>query len=396
MDLSLSADELAFQAEVRRFLDEHLTPELKRDAAAKSTSIAHPDVERAWRRVLHARGWAAPAWPREHGGTGWSLAQRHIFDRECNRAGVPQMFSLGANLLAPVLMKFGTPAQQREHLPGILSGDVRWCQGYSEPEAGSDLSSLRTRAVRDGDDYVVDGSKIWTSHAQYADWIFALVRTDSTPRKQDGISFLLIRMDTPGITVRPIHLISGEHEINQVFFENVRVPVVNLVGEEGRGWTCAKYLLEHERGGSFAANELRGMLDRLVRIAKHDGENRFESDPVLGRKLIELAVDVDTLEMLELTAMSGVAAGGDIGALPSIMILRQSLTRQAIDALALEIIGADALRWTAAVAEEFTTRPPLGERELMMPIYMNDRIHTIAGGTTEIQRGIIAKQSLGL
>jgi len=396
VDLTLSPREQAFLEEVRSFLAEKLPDDIRRAAAERSAPMIDPELDRRWRGILHEKGWSAPAWPSAYGGPDWSLAQRYIFERECRRAGAPHFFSLGANLLAPVLMKFGTPAQKAQHLPKILSGEIYWCQGFSEPEAGSDLASLRMRATRDGADYVLNGSKIWTSHAQYADWMFALVRTADTPKRQEGISFLLIPMDLPGITVRPIRLTSGEHELNQVFFENVRVSADNLVGEENRGWNCAKYLLEHERGGSFAASELRAMLDRVVRLANEGGRNRFEDDPVAKRRLTELSVDVDALEMLELTAMSSVASGGDPGALPSMQKLRQTEIRQGIDELAVELIGQDALRWTTAVATEFAARPHLSERELVMPIYMNDRVYTIFGGTSEVQLGIIAKLAVGI
>lgn len=396
MNLALSENEQAFLGEVRQFLAEKLPEDIHSAAAARSAPMVDPELDRRWRRILHEKGWAAPAWPAEYGGTGWSLARRYIFERECRRAGAPHYFSLGGNLLAPVMMKFGTPEQKAQHLPNILTGDTYWCQGFSEPEAGSDLASLRTRAVRDGDHYLVNGSKIWTSHAQYADWMFALVRTADTTRRQEGISFLLIPMDLPGISLRPIRLISGEYELNQVFLENVRVPAVNLVGEENRGWNCAKYLLEHERGGSFAASELRAMLDRVVRLATGTQSGSVAPDSTVGRRLTELAVDVDALEMLELTAMSAVAAGNDPGALPSMQKLRQTEIRQAIDELAVELIGQDALRWTTAVATDFGDRPQLTERELVMPVYMNDRVYTIFGGTSEVQLGIIAKLAVGL
>lgn len=396
MNLTLSVQDQAFLHEVRTFLAENLTEDIRSAAAERSAPMIDPELDRRWRRILHEKGWAAPAWPSEYGGTGWTLAQRYIFERECRRAGAPHFFSLGGSLLAPVLMKYGTQAQKAQHLHSILTGDTYWCQGFSEPEAGSDLASLRTRAVRDGDDYIINGSKIWTSHAQYADWMFALVRTADTPRRQEGISFLLIPMDLPGISLRPIRLMSGEYELNQVFLENVRIPATNLVGEENRGWNYAKYLLEHERGGSFAASELRAMLDRVARLAAGDASGAVDPSSTVGRCLTELAIDVDALEMLELTAMSAVAAGEDPGALPSMQKLRQTEIRQAIDELAVDLIGQDALRWTSAVATEFADRPHLSERDLVMPIYMNDRVYTIFGGTSEVQLGIIAKLAVGI
>ena len=251
-----------FRDEVRAMLAAELTDEMKQATAKTTTVFADRDVALAWQKILHRRGWAGVAWPVEFGGTGWDITQRHIFAQECTRAGAPDLIPLGLRMLAPVLFRYGTKLQQDYYLPKILTGEHYWCQGYSEPGSGSDLASLQMRAVRDGDDYVLDGTKIWTTHAHFADHIFCLVRTDPSARKQAGISFILVEMDRPGVSVKPIVTLAGDHEVNQVFFDAVRVPITHRVGEENDGWSVAKYLLEFERGGGTASTGLwSGLLE---------------------------------------------------------------------------------------------------------------------------------------
>ena len=263
MDIRFSAADEAFRDEVQTFLRRKLTPAMREAAARTTTVFANRDLAMAWQKILVAKGWAVPAWPVEYGGTGWTATQKYIFGEELAKAGAPGLIPLGLRMLAPVLFKYGTPEQKAHYLPKMLSGEHYWCQGYSEPGAGSDLSSLRLAAVRDGADYILNGTKIWTTHAQFADHIFCLVRTDATGKPQHGITFLLVPMRTPGIRVEPIITLAADHEVNQVFFDDVRVPQTNRVGPEHQGWTVAKYLLEFERGGGGAAARLQVALDHL-------------------------------------------------------------------------------------------------------------------------------------
>src|SRR5262252_5881376 len=266
MDLDFNADDLAFRDEVRRFISDQLPDDIRRKVV-QSQRLTRDDYLR-WQRILHARGWGAPSWPAEHGGPGWSAAQRHLFDEECNALGAPGQIGFGLKMVAPVIMRFGRPEQQRRYLPRIADGTDWWCQGYSEPGAGSDLASLRTKAVRDGDHYIVNGHKTWTTLAQHADWIFCLVRTDPHAKAQSGISFLLIDMKSSGVVVRPIITLEGRHEINDVFLEDVRVPVENLIGEENKGWTYAKFLLGNERTSMAGIGRSTRYIERLKKIVK--------------------------------------------------------------------------------------------------------------------------------
>ena len=272
MDIAYSAEDEAFRDEVRSFLDARLSDDLRRAAARTTTVFADKDLAMAWQAILVEQGWAVPSWPVEHGGTGWTPTEKYIFGEELAKAGAPGLIPLGLRMLAPVLFKYGTPEQKAHYLPKMLSGEHYWCQGYSEPGSGSDLSSLKTAAVKDGDDYIVNGSKIWTTHAQFADHIFCLVRTDNSGRPQQGITFLLIPMATPGVSVEPIITLAADHEVNQVFFDDVRVPQANRVGPEHDGWNVAKYLLEFERGGGGAAVRLQVSLDHLKAIAATERE----------------------------------------------------------------------------------------------------------------------------
>ena len=389
----------AFRDQVRAFLREHLTDDLVRAARLSSSVFSEPDVGMRWHRALHARGWIAPAWPVEYGGTGWTLEERWIFETECAEAGAPSLSPLGLRMAGPVIMKFGTPEQKAHYLPRLLAGDDYWCQGYSEPGAGSDLASLTTRARRErGDDgaevYVIDGAKIWTTHAHFANRMFALVRTgESEARKQDGISFLLIDMHTAGITVRPIRGVSGDHEVNQVFFDGARVPVSCRLGEEGRGWAVAKYLLEFERGGAITAGRLRAALDEVRRAAAACGA----ADADLELAFAAVEIDVRVQEATELAVMATLAVGQNPGSVSSLLKLRWSEIHQAITRLGVRVLGPDALVWEvsrplhlhdkAAVLDD-AGRP-------VVAAYLNARAFTIFGGTSEIQREIIARELLG-
>ena len=315
MDLQFTPQELAFQQEVRRFLADKLTPQIVAATANNSSVFVEKDIALQWQAILVEQGWAVPQWPLEHGGTDWTPAQKYIFSRECYLAGAPMLIPLGLLMLAPVIMAFGSEEQKREYLPKILSGEHYWCQGYSEPGAGSDLASLKLKAESDGDDYILNGSKLWTTHAHLADHIFCLVRTASDGKPQQGISFLLVAMDSPGVSVTPILTMAGDHEVNQVFFDNVRVPKRNRIGEENRGWQYAKYLLEFERGGGFSAPRIQHELQRLCQLVASAREDiaGFDSSGDIARKLARMEIDLKALEITELRILSSVSGGGNPG-----------------------------------------------------------------------------------
>ena len=401
MDLAFTQEERAFQQEVRAFLKEKLTPDLVRSAALTPSVFSDPPVGVRWQKILHEKGWAAPLWPKEYGGTGWTIGQRYIWEVESAIAGAPSVTPMGPSMVGPVIMRFGTQAQKDYYLPRILSGEDYWCQGYSEPGAGSDLASLKTRAVRDGDHYVINGSKIWTTHAHNANRMFALVRTSEEPKKQDGISFILIDMDTPGITVRPILTIGGDHETNQVFFDDVRVPVANRVGEEGQGWSYGKYLLEFERGGAMSSGRLREALRHVERLAGayRSGESALFDDPAIALRLSQVEIDIDALEMTELRIMSSLSTGQNPGPVSSSLAkLRNSEIKQAITTLAVEVLGEDALVWQPNRPLYEINEPSVLDEDAMtvIPEYLNGRAYTIFGGTSEVQRDIIAKVVIGI
>jgi acyl-CoA dehydrogenase len=401
MNLDFTPSELAFQQEVRAFFAEKLTSDLRRANALTPSVFSDPDIFRRWQRILFERGWAASSWPVEFGGTGWSTTQQYIFEVENAIAGGPPLLPQGLRMVGPVIMKFGTQAQKDFYLPKILTGDDYWCQGYSEPGSGSDLASLKTRAVRNGDDYIVNGSKIWTSHAQFANRMFALVRTAESPKKQDGISFILIDMDSPGISVRPILTIGGDHEVNQVFFDDVRVPIANLVGAEGQGWSYGKYLLEFERGGAMVSGRLRSKLRKIEKLAStyRDGDQSLLESPAISIRLSELEIDIDTLEMTELRIMSSLQTGQNPGSVASSMAkLRNSELKQALSRLAIDILGDDALIWEPRRPLYELDEPSLLEDQALSVSaeYLNTRAYTIFGGTSEVQRDVIAKVVIGL
>ena len=396
MDMEFNAADLAFRDEVRAFIAEnHPDMSAKKDAGEE---MAKEDFL-SWHRILHAKGWVAPAWPVEYGGTGWTPTQKYIWSEETARAECIRLMPFGLSMVGPVIYTFGTPEQKAQFLPRILSGEDWWCQGYSEPGAGSDLASLRTMAVRDGDDYVVNGQKTWTTMAQHADWGFFLVRTDKDVKAQEGISFLLIDMKSPGITVRPIITLGGEHEVNEVWLENVRVPVSNRIYEENKGWTCAKFLLAHERTGIAGVASSKRGVERIKDIAKSelDGDKPLISNAFFKRKIAELQTDLTALEFTELRSLAGEAAGKGPGPESSLLKIKGSEIQQRITELALEAVGhygAPYFRGFGEGDNEHPIGPDYAHRAA--PTYFNARKTTIYGGSNEIQRNIIAKMVLGL
>ncbi|MEX0404687.1 acyl-CoA dehydrogenase family protein [Aquibium sp. LZ166] len=396
MDGSLSPEHDSFRQEVRAFLRGALTPDVVRRSMRQTGVAAERDLGIWWHGVLHEKGWIAPGWPKEHGGCGWDVVQRHIWEEECARARAPQLFLAGLQLCGPVLMEFGTNAQKEYFLPRILSGEHYWCQGFSEPGAGSDLAALRTRAVRDGDHYVVTGSKIWTTHAHNANWIFLLARTSTEGRPQAGISFFLSPMDAPGITVQPILSMSGEHEVNEVFFDELRIPAENRVGDENQGWAIAKYLLEHERGGSYAALA-RAFLDEARSAAEiSDPLNgvRLWDDPMFRRRFAELDIRVTAQGWTEKRVIAGLALGHGAGSvMSSVLKLHGSEVQQAATELAMQALGELAIPDQRAALAPGSDVPPVGPEFGMRATarYLNDRARSIYGGSNEIQRNIIAR-----
>ena len=388
----------AFRQEVRDFLSTSLTPEL-REAGRKKTSIwQEPESAAAWQKILYEKGWLVPDWPEEYGGTNWSLTQRYIFAQECARHDVPGISPMGLRMCGPMLIGYGTQEQKDYYLPRILSGEDIWCQGYSEPGAGSDLASLKTSAVSDGDNYIVNGTKIWTSFAQHANMIFALVRTSTEGRVQQGISFLLIDMSTPGITIKPIINLEGSHELNQVFFDNVRVPKANRVGEENDGWSVAKYLLQFERF-SMSSIELRRLLARANDLAAQTGDNgkTLADSDAFKAKLDALEVECLAMEVSEQRVLAQLDAGETPGPVSSVLNAVGSQTLQKADELALEVCAYYGLPYQPAALEVGGAAAIGADGYLpLMPSFLNNRMRTIAGGSSEVQRNIVAKAILQL
>ena len=397
MQLEFSPAEIAFQQEVRAFIAKNY-PENLRSVQDEGHDLSKEDFL-SLHRTLAKKGWIAPAWPVEYGGTGWTATERFIWSEELAAADCVATMPFGLSMVGPVIYTFGTPEQKARFLPGILSGDDWWCQGYSEPGAGSDLASLRTKAVRDGDDYVVNGQKTWTTMAQHADWGFFLVRTDSDAKAQEGISFLLIDMKSPGVTVRPIITLGGEHEVNEVWLEDVRVPVENRVYEENKGWTCAKFLLAHERTGIAAVARSKRGVEKIKAIARteQDGDRPLIANPFFKRKIAELEIDLTALEFTELRSLAGEASGKGPGPESSLLKIKGSEIQQRITELALEAVGhygAPYFRGFGEGDNEHPIGPDYAHRAA--PTYFNARKTTIYGGSNEIQRNIIAKMVLGI
>jgi alkylation response protein AidB-like acyl-CoA dehydrogenase len=398
MQLAFSADKTAFGKEVEGFVRDNLPADIARKV--RDNLPVERDDHVRWQRVLNARGWAAPGWPKEHGGTGWSATQRYIFDEACGRLDAPQLLPFGLQMVGPVIYTFGSEAQKRRFLPAIHNSDELWCQGYSEPGAGSDLASLQTRAVRDGDHYVVNGTKTWTSLAHWADWMFCLVRTGAAGKPQEGISFLLIDMRTPGISVRPILTMDDGHHVNMTYLSDVRVPVENRIGEENRGWTYAKFLLGHERAGIAEVPQSKQRLRRLKAIAAAEagGGRPLLEDPVFARKVAEAEVALSALEITNLRCLADEAAGRPIGPEASILKIRGTELRQQLTELAVEALGQYAAAYPADALRDRANVPPVGPEQGAASIadFLFSRAASIYGGSNEIQRNIIAKMVLGL
>jgi alkylation response protein AidB-like acyl-CoA dehydrogenase len=403
MDLNYTPEEESFRAEVRAFLAAELPTDI-REKVNLGKRLGKDEMVR-WQKILHRRGWGAGMWPERFGGAGWGVVRQHIFDEEAAAAGAPPQLPFSLKMVAPVLMTFGSAAQQNRYLPRILSGEDWWCQGYSEPGSGSDLASLRTSAVRQGDHYLVNGQKTWNTLGQYADWIFCLVRTGGDARPQQGISFLLIDMKTPGVSVRPIITMEGEHEINDIFFDNVEVPLENLVGEENKGWTYAKFLLGHERTGNAGIGHCKRSLRRLKRIAA--------AQPMRGRPLIEdarfrdrvaeIELELMALEITNLRVLSAEARESrPPGPEASILKIKGSEIIQQLAELQMHALGHDALPYLREALDlGWAAPPPLAEHypDYAPPLsgqYFNQRKTTIFAGSTEIQKNIISKLILGL
>jgi len=401
MDLSFTDEEVAFRNEVRSFIRENVPADVT--AALRDGRHVSKDGMVRWTRILNAKGWSVPHWPVEFGGTGWTPIEQYIFQDEMQQAPAPQMLPFGHNMVAPVIYTFGNDAQKAKYLPRIANLDDWWCQGFSEPGAGSDLASLTTRAVRDGDHYVVNGQKTWTTLGQHADWIFCLVRTDpDAPKKQMGISFLLIDMTTPGVTVRPIQTIDGGHEVNEVFFDDVKVPVENLVGEENKGWDYAKFLLGHERIGIARVGGSKERIRRLKEIARMEfaGQTPVWENRRFREKVAAVEIELKALEMTQLRVVSAEAKRGHDGKpdpASSILKIKGSELQQATTELLMEAIGPYALPYEAE-REDGRNEPPVGPdyAASLAPAYFNYRKVSIYGGSNEIQKSIIAKAILGL
>ena len=404
MDLNYSAADDAFRAEVRTWLEAHLDDDL-RFKVLNHRRLKKDDILR-WHRTLASNGWSTVAWPVEWGGTGWTATQRHIWDEECASAGTPMVLPFGVAMVAPVIMKFGNQAQKDYYLPRIAAGTDWWCQGYSEPGSGSDLASLKTRAERvteaDGDYYVVNGQKTWTTLGQYADLMFCLVRTEQTERRQEGISFLLMDMTAPGITVRPIITLDEDHEVNEVFFDNVKVPVANLVGEEGKGWTYAKYLLGHERTGIAAVGRSKRELGFLKRLASEQVKNGrpLLEDPLFAAKVAHIEIELMALEMTVLRVVSQEGAKKGPGPEASMLKIKGTEIQQGLSELMLEAAGPLAMPFDKPLLESIdeTDDDALVGMDVapLAPHYFNYRKTSIYGGSNEIQKNIISQMILGL
>ncbi|HEX7813094.1 MAG TPA: acyl-CoA dehydrogenase family protein [Burkholderiales bacterium] len=398
MDLNFSREEAAFREEVREFLRTRLPGDISRKVL-EHRRLGKGDYVR-WQKILFEKGWIAAGWPVEHGGTGWSSIQRYIFEEESAAAGAPRLTPFGLHMVGPVIIAFGSDAQKKRYLPRILSSEDWWCQGYSEPGSGSDLASLKTRAERQGEHYIVNGQKTWTTHAQYADMMFCLVRTSSTGKKQEGISFLLIDMHSPGVTVRPIITLEGEHEVNEVWFENVKVPALNMIGDEGRGWSYAKFLLSHERTGIAGVGNSKRELQLLKHIAAQErtGGRALIDDPLFRDRIAQVEIDLMALEITCLRVAAADRDGRAPGPEASILKIKGTEIQQELTELMMEAVGPYALphlpmawgdHWIGAkVGPDYAA--PLAAR------YLNYRKTSIYGGSNEIQRNIIAQMVLGL
>ncbi len=393
MDLAFTPEEQAFRAEIRAWVRAHLPPELAHKVH-HALRLSRDDLQ-GWARILGRKGWLASGWPKAFGGPGWTAVQKHLFEEECALAGAPRVIPFGPVMVAPVIMAYGNAEQQQRFLPGIASGEVWWCQGYSEPGAGSDLASLKTRAEHRGDHYLVNGQKAWTTLGQHADWIFCLVRTSHEGKPQSGISFLLIDMKSPGITLRPVRLLDGEYEVNEVFFDDVQVPLGNLIGAENKGWNYAKHLLSHERTNIAEVNRAKRELERLKRIAQAEGvwnDSRFRDQVAL------LEVDVVALEMLVLRVLSAEKSGKNPLDIAGLLKIRGSEIQQRLAELMMLAAGPFALPCIFEALEAGWQGDFPGGLSANAPLagtYFNLRKTTIYGGSNEVQRNIVAQTLLG-
>ena len=392
MDTSFAPEDLAFRDEVRAFFAEQFDEELQ---ALLKQPGTYKEARVIWQKRLHAQGWIAPSWPVEYGGTGWNTTQKFIYETERAAAGIPDVVPFGLTMVGPVIYAFGNDEQKERFLPRILSSDDWWCQGYSEPGSGSDLASLKTKAELDGDEYVVNGAKIWTTYAQIADWIFCLVRTNSDGKKQEGISFLLIDMKSEGIKVNPIISIDNEHSLNEVEFNNVRVPVANLIGEQDKGWTYAKALLAHERTGIAGVPDTYRSLRQLKEVAAREvnGGKSLLSDPLFQKRLSDIEIELMALEYTELRVLASVAAGGAPGAESSLLKIKGTEMQQAVQNLYMEVAA-----YYQGVLPNDLSADELGHEfgSEARNSFMYGRAATVYGGSNEIQKNIIAKAVLGL
>jgi alkylation response protein AidB-like acyl-CoA dehydrogenase len=391
MDLAFTPEEQAFREEIRAWVSANLPADLSHKVH-NALHLTRDDMQR-WAKILGSKGWLGHGWPKEFGGPGWNSVQKHLFEEECALAGAPRVVPFGPVMVAPVIMAFGSPEQQRRFLPGIADGSVWWSQGYSEPGSGSDLASVKTRAERQGNQYIVNGQKTWTTLGQYGEWIFCLVRTSTEGKPQTGISFLLIDMKSPGVTVRPIIMLDGGHEVNEVFFDNVAVPAENLIGEENKGWTYAKHLLSHERTNIADVNRAKRELERLKRIAKAEGvyeDTRFRDE------IAKLEVDVVALEMMVLRVLAAEKSGKNSLDIAGLLKIRGSEIQQRYSELMMLAAGPNAL----PLIREAMEAGWQGDQAtaLCAPLastYFNMRKTTIYGGSNEVQRNIVAQVVLG-
>ena len=395
MNLDLTPEDSDFRDEVRAFLKDNLTDDLAIAGRLVTSVFIEPEFSLPWQKILHARGWAAPSWPVEYGGTGWSEMQRYIFASECARAGAPGLSPMGLSMVGPCIIGHGTPEQKAYYLPRILSGEDYWCQGYSEPGSGSDLASLSLKAVSDGDDYILNGTKIWTTHAHHANRMFCLVRTRVEGKLQEGITFVLLDMNLPGIKVDPIITLAGEHEVNQVFFDDVRVSKAGRLGAENDGWTVAKYLLEFERGGGSSAG-LEVNVARIRALAAKNG--LLDGDPAFARALAAAEVALEAIKITEQRVSSALSSGSNPGPAASMLKVQRTEMMQRIDTLGIELGGAYAGVEQIEARQPGANVDPVGPPDLLtlMPRYLNNRAGSIYGGSNEVQRNIMAKLVLGL
>jgi alkylation response protein AidB-like acyl-CoA dehydrogenase len=392
MDLAFTPEEQQFREEIRAWVRANLPPEISHKVH-NALRLTRDDMQR-WAKILGKKGWLGWGWPKQFGGPGWNAVQKHLFEEECALAGAPRVIPFGPVMVAPVIMAFGSPEQQKRFLPGIASGEVWWSQGYSEPGAGSDLASLKCRAERRGDKYIVNGQKTWTTLAQYGEWIFCLVRTSTEGKPQTGISFLLIDMKSPGVSVRPIYMLDGEPEVNEVFFDNVEVPAENLIGEENKGWTYAKHLLSHERTNIADVNRAKRELERLKRIAK--AENVWE-DQRFRDEIAKLEVDVVALEMLVLRVLSAEKSGKNALDIAALLKIKGSEIQQRYTELMMLAAGPYAVPWIQEAMDAGWQGEFVGAAHCapLASTYFNYRKTTIYGGSNEVQRNIVAQTVLG-